>query len=174
MIISAVVSLKRSLNTPVSVYTFISAQRSSCGNVFVILTITLRCIFSICPPEFHCSCPSPYFGSRCENGILPDGPCASQPCANGLCVPNNQGYICDCSAQISGNRWDSHSEALEITHAYYVLGEGSQTNLHENEYSRNTGYKRYVCFLFAVCFWGNILKHYWLSSFIYNTKAWAN
>uniref|UniRef100_A0A9J8DFP2 FAT atypical cadherin 2 n=1 Tax=Cyprinus carpio carpio TaxID=630221 RepID=A0A9J8DFP2_CYPCA len=48
--------------------------------------------------EFHCSCPSPYFGSRCENGILPDGPCASQPCANGLCVPNNQGYICDCSS----------------------------------------------------------------------------
>lgn len=80
--------------------------------------------FSICPPEFRCSCPVLYFGSRCENGILPDDPCASQPCANGLCMPNNQGYICNCSAQIAGNRWDSHSEALEITHAYYVLGEG--------------------------------------------------
>lgn len=45
MIISAVSPFKRSLNTPVSVYTFISAQRSSHGNVFVILTITLRCIF---------------------------------------------------------------------------------------------------------------------------------
>ncbi|KTG32915.1 hypothetical protein cypCar_00019140 [Cyprinus carpio] len=54
--------------------------------------------------EFHCSCPSPYSGSRCENGILPDGPCASQPCSNGLCMPNNQGYICNCSAQITGNR----------------------------------------------------------------------
>uniref|UniRef100_A0A8C1M950 FAT atypical cadherin 2 n=1 Tax=Cyprinus carpio TaxID=7962 RepID=A0A8C1M950_CYPCA len=73
-------------------------------NVYVILNITLRCIFSICPPEFHCSCPSPYSGSRCENGILPDGPCASQPCSNGLCMPNNQGYICNCSAQIAGNR----------------------------------------------------------------------
>ncbi|XP_016310855.1 protocadherin Fat 2 [Sinocyclocheilus anshuiensis] len=104
MIISAVFSLRRSLNTPVSVYTFISAQRSSYGNVFVILTISLRCIFSVCPPEFRCSCPSPYFGSRCENGILPDDPCASQPCANGLCMPNNQGYICNCSAQIAGNR----------------------------------------------------------------------
>uniref|UniRef100_A0A8C1ZLH9 FAT atypical cadherin 2 n=1 Tax=Cyprinus carpio TaxID=7962 RepID=A0A8C1ZLH9_CYPCA len=73
-------------------------------NVYVILNITLRCIFSICPPEFHCSCPLPYSGSRCENGILPDGPCASQPCSNGLCMPNNQGYICNCSAQIAGNR----------------------------------------------------------------------
>ncbi|XP_016409125.1 protocadherin Fat 2 [Sinocyclocheilus rhinocerous] len=54
--------------------------------------------------EFRCSCPSLYFGSRCENGILPDDPCASQPCANGLCMPNNQGYICNCSAQMAGNR----------------------------------------------------------------------
>uniref|UniRef100_A0A8C1QXX0 FAT atypical cadherin 2 n=1 Tax=Cyprinus carpio TaxID=7962 RepID=A0A8C1QXX0_CYPCA len=46
--------------------------------------------------KFHCSCPSPYSGSRCENGILPDGPCASQPCSNGLCMPNNQGYIYQC------------------------------------------------------------------------------
>ncbi|ROL47338.1 Protocadherin Fat 2 [Anabarilius grahami] len=53
---------------------------------------------------FHCSCPLLYYGSRCENGKLPDDPCASQPCAGGLCMPNHQGYICNCSTQIAGNR----------------------------------------------------------------------
>ncbi|XP_051716060.1 protocadherin Fat 2 [Ctenopharyngodon idella] len=53
---------------------------------------------------FRCSCPLLFYGSRCENVMPPDDPCASQPCANGLCMPNHQGYICNCSTQIARNR----------------------------------------------------------------------
>ncbi|XP_056106333.1 protocadherin Fat 2 [Rhinichthys klamathensis goyatoka] len=53
---------------------------------------------------FRCICPLLYNGSLCENSKLPDNPCASQPCANGSCMPNHQGYICNCSTQIAGNR----------------------------------------------------------------------
>ncbi|XP_055033747.2 protocadherin Fat 2 [Misgurnus anguillicaudatus] len=54
--------------------------------------------------EFRCSCPLPYYGSHCEKNNLTDDPCASHPCVNGLCVPNTQGYVCNCSEQTAGNR----------------------------------------------------------------------
>ncbi|XP_001920058.2 protocadherin Fat 2 [Danio rerio] len=53
---------------------------------------------------FHCSCPSMYYGPHCQFIHLPDDPCSSKPCVDGLCMPNNQGYICNCSTQIAGNR----------------------------------------------------------------------
>ncbi|KAG1926068.1 protocadherin Fat [Pimephales promelas] len=53
---------------------------------------------------FRCICPLLYNGSLCENSKLPDNPCASQPCGNGSCMPNNRGYICNCSTKIAENR----------------------------------------------------------------------
>ncbi|XP_026859393.2 protocadherin Fat 2 [Electrophorus electricus] len=52
--------------------------------------------------EFHCSCPLPFFGARCE---LENNPCTSQPCAHGLlCVPKFEGYMCNCPEQIAETR----------------------------------------------------------------------
>ncbi|XP_051506561.1 protocadherin Fat 2-like [Myxocyprinus asiaticus] len=53
--------------------------------------------------EFRCSCPLLFYGSRCEMDNLTVNPCTSQPCTLGLCVPNTQGYTCNCSDQIAVN-----------------------------------------------------------------------
>ncbi|XP_076877989.1 protocadherin Fat 2 [Brachyhypopomus gauderio] len=55
--------------------------------------------------EFRCSCPSLFFGARCE---LENNPCTSQPCAHGLlCVPKFEGYMCNCPEQTAGSRCSS-------------------------------------------------------------------
>lgn len=42
-------------------------------------------------------------GGRCELNNL----CASQPCGHGsLCVPKTEGYICNCSEEFPGRRYD--------------------------------------------------------------------
>ncbi|TRY99052.1 hypothetical protein DNTS_009752 [Danionella cerebrum] len=56
------------------------------------------------PCENGGRCPLAYSGSRCQYSNPADDPCSSQPCANGLCLPNNQGYICNCSTQFAGSR----------------------------------------------------------------------
>lgn len=78
--------------------------------------------FYILPPEIRCSCAMLYNGSRCEKKV---NPCASHACAKGLCVSNTWSYICNCSEQMTGNRWESHNGALVITNVSppCVLGE---------------------------------------------------
>lgn len=45
--------------------------------------------------EPRCRCAGLFHGTRCE---LTDNPCASQPCTHGrVCMPMDQGYLCNCS-----------------------------------------------------------------------------
>lgn len=56
-------------------------------------------------------------GPRCEL----NNPCATQPCGPGsLCVPKIDGYMCNCSEQIPGSRYDVHVAELcvQCLHLY--------------------------------------------------------
>lgn len=48
--------------------------------------------------DFTCACPNKFEGNRCERPVVA-GPCASDPCGNGVCRDSpstTEGYQCSC------------------------------------------------------------------------------
>ena len=47
---------------------------------------------------FHCTCPTGYYGDRCEFN-----PCTPSPCTNGMCTVRDSGFNCVCPGNFVGS-----------------------------------------------------------------------
>lgn len=71
-----------------------------------------ECAGGLCPDD-HTVCPDGtkkntscnVSGAKTVKSLL--DPCASSPCNNGTCVPNNDGYSCICQEGITGANCDT-------------------------------------------------------------------
>ncbi|XP_034938584.1 cubilin [Chelonus insularis] len=63
----------------------------------------------------ECRCPEGYHGNGmgplgCQPGtiVVDQGPCTSNPCVHGTCVPHGQHFICRCEAEYTGTTCNTH------------------------------------------------------------------